>query len=120
MREKSYGYGPWEYRCVCKSCGAAVREQKSKTPCAVCGGDFGPKVSMRKMYLEEEKPYQIVEIEYPLPKTFFDRIKEFFGFPVETRYGIREEKRRPPRRWRWQTHAEVEEETGIIRHDDFL
>ena len=120
MKEKHYGYGPWEYRYVCKSCGCAVREPKNRLPCAVCGGDFGPKTSMRKLYLEEEKPYEVVEVEYPLPKTFLDRLKEFFGIRVETRYGIREEKRRPTRRWRWQTHAEVEEESGIMRHEDFL
>jgi hypothetical protein len=120
MREKHYGYGPWEYRYRCKSCGQVVREPKNKAPCTACGGDFGSKTSMRKVYLEEEKPYEILEVEYALPKTFLDKLREFFGLPVKPRYGIREEKRRPARRWRWQTHAEVEEESGIMRHEDFL
>ena len=120
MKEKRYGYGPWEYRYICKSCGHAVREPKNKLPCSVCGGEFGDKISVRKLYLEAEKPYEIVEVEYVLNKTLFERIKEAFGFKVQPMYGLREEKRRPSRRWRWQTHAEVEEESGIVRHEDFM
>ena len=119
-KEKHYGYGPWEYRYVCRSCGHAVRAPKNKVPCGVCGGDFGPKMSMRKLYLEAEKPYETVEVEVPLEKTFWDTVRQYLGLSVEPRFGIREEKRRPSRRWRWQTHAEVEEESGIIRHEDFL
>lgn len=120
MKEKRYGYGPWEYRYICKKCGHAVRAPKHEAPCSVCGGEFGPKISVRKLYLEAEKPYEIIEVEYVLDKTIFERIKEAFGFKVAPRYGVREEKRRPSRRWRWQTHAEVEEESGIVRHEDFL
>ena len=117
MKEKRYGYGAWEYRYICKNCGHAVRAPKNEEPCSVCGGDFGPKISVRKLYLEAEKPFETVEVEYPLPKTFFERIKEALGFKVEQRFGVREEKRRPSRRWRWQTHAEVEEESGVVRHE---
>ncbi|MBR5627050.1 MAG: hypothetical protein IKW74_05445, partial [Thermoguttaceae bacterium] len=120
MKEKHYGYGPWEYRYVCRSCGHAVREPKNKLPCGICGGEFGPKTSMRKLFLEPEKPYETVEIEVPVEKTLLEKIKEAMGMSVETRYEKREEKRRTPRRWRWQTHAEVEEESGIMRHEDFL
>ncbi|MBQ1863446.1 MAG: hypothetical protein II561_07220 [Thermoguttaceae bacterium] len=120
MKEKRYGYGAWEYRYICKNCGHAVRAPKNEEPCSVCGGDFGPKISVRKLYLEAEKPFETVEVEYPLPKTFFERIKEALGFKVEQRFGVREEKRRPSRRWRWQTHAEVEEESGVVRHEDFI
>lgn len=121
MKEKHYGYGPWEYRYVCRSCGHAVRPPKNTLPCSVCGGDFTPeKVSMRKIYLEAEKPLIVEKEEYLLDKTFWDKIKNFFGFDVPPRYGVREIKRRPNRKWRWQTHAEVEEESGIMRHEDFL
>lgn len=120
MREKHFGYGPWEYRYVCRTCGHAVRAPKEKLPCTVCGGDFGPKMSMRKLFLEAEKPYETIEVEYQLDKTFWDQLRGWLGMTVEPRYGIREEKRRPSRRWRWQTHAEIEEESGIMRHEDFL
>lgn len=119
-KETQYGYGPWEYRYVCGSCGHAVRAPKNKAPCSVCGGDFGPKISMRKVYLEPEKPFEIIEVEYMLEKTWWESVKEFFGFKVAPRVEIRKEKKRPKRRWRWQTHAEVEEESGIIRHDEFF
>lgn len=120
MKEKRYGYGPWEYRFICKNCGHAVKAPKNESPCSVCGGDFGPKISVRKLYLEAEKPYELVEVEYVLPKSFFEKLKEALGMKVAPRYGVREEKRRPSRRWRWQTHAEVEEESGIVRHEDFM
>lgn len=120
MKEKHYGYGPWEYRFVCKCCGHAVKEPKQEVPCSVCGGDFGPKTSMRKVYLESEKPPETVEVEYVLEPTFGDKVKGLFGMKVEPRTEIRREKKRAKRRWRWQTHAEVEEESGIMRHDEFL
>ncbi len=120
MKEKRYGYGPWEYRYICKSCGHAVREPKNELPCKICGGEYGPRISVRKLYLEPEKPDEIVEVEYQLPRNFLDRIKELLGLEVKPRYGVREERRRAPRRWRWQTHAEIEEESGVLRHDDFL
>lgn len=120
MKDTQYGYGPWEYRHACKGCGHAVRPPKNKSPCSRCGGDFGPKTSMRKIYLEPEKPFEIIEVEYMLEKTWWESVKEFFGFKVAPRVEIRKEKKRPKRRWRWQTHAEVEEESGIIRHDEFF
>ena len=120
MKEKRYGYGPWEYRYICKSCGHAVRAPKNELPCSVCGGEFGSKISVRKLYLEPEKPPETVEVEYLLPKNWFERFKEALGMKVEPRYGVRRESRQPKRRWRWQTHAEVEEESGILRHEDFL
>ena len=120
MKERRYGYGPWEYRYICTSFGHAVREPKNLTPCKICGGEFGPKISVRKLYLEPERPDEIVEVEYQLPKNFWDRIKEALGLEVKPRYAVREERRRAPRRWRWQTHAEIEEESGVLRHEDFL
>ena len=120
MKEKHYGYGPWEYRHMCRSCGHAVRPPKNTAPCSVCGGDFGPKTSMRKLYLDPEQPYELVEVEYILEPTLGDRIKAFFGFRIEQRIEARKEKKRGTRRWRWQTHAEVEDESGIMRHEDFL
>ncbi|MBQ1456617.1 MAG: hypothetical protein IIZ25_12305 [Thermoguttaceae bacterium] len=119
-KERHYGYGPWEYRYACRSCGHAVREPKNQLPCSICGGDFGPRTSMRKVFLEAEKPYETIEVEYQIKPTFWDHLRSWLGFHVEPKYGVREEKRRPTRRWRWQTHAEVEEESGILRHEDFL
>lgn len=78
------------------------------------------KVSMRKIYLESEKPLIVEQEEYLLEKTWLDKLKSLLGMDVPPRYGIREIKRRPNRQWRWQTHAEVEEESGIMRHEDFL
>jgi hypothetical protein len=120
MKEKHFGYGPWEYRYMCRCCGHAVKAPKHEAPCSVCGGDFGPKMSMRKVYLEPEQPYELVEVEYVLDRTFWDVVKGLLGFEVEPRTEIRREKKRKKRRWRWQTHAEVEDESGIIRHEDFL
>ncbi len=68
---------------------------------------------MRKLYLEPEKPPIIEKEEYLLEKTFWE-------IDTAPRYGVREIKKQAPRRWRWQTHAEVEEESGIMRHEDFL
>lgn len=119
--EKHYGYGSWEYRYVCKSCGHAVRPPKNTMPCSICGGDFAPdKVSMRKIYLEPEKPLIVEKEEYLLEATFIDKVKAILGVQPMPRYGVREIKRRPNRQWRWQTHSEVEEESGIMRHDDFI
>ena len=115
-----YGSGPWEYRYICVSCGHAVRAPKNKAPCSVCGGDFGPKTSMRKLYLEPEKPPEIIQIEYTKEKRWWEIFLEILGFKFAPRTAIREESRRAPRRWRWQTHAEVEEESGIIRHEEFF
>ncbi len=75
---------------------------------------------MRKLYLEPEKPPETIEVEHVLDKSWWDQLKEFFGMKVEVRTELRKELRRAQRRWRWQTHAEVEEESGIIRHDEFL
>jgi hypothetical protein len=120
MKEKHYQYGPWEYRYVCKCCGHAVQEPKQNFPCSVCGGEFGPRTSMRKVYLEPEPPLETVEVAYELEPTWWDRLKQLFGVHVEPRIEVRKEQKRGKRRWRWQTHAEVEDESGIIRHDEFF
>ena len=75
---------------------------------------------MRKLYLEPEKPFEIVDVEYIAEPTSWESIKKFFGFTVEPRIEVRKEKKRGSRRWRWQSHAEVEEESGIIRHEEFF
>jgi len=120
MKEKSYGYGPWEYRYICKACGHTVRPPKNKAPCSRCGGDFGPRLSMRKLYLEPEKPPEIIEIKIVVEPTWWVSLLRLLGFSIEPQIETRQEKRAAPRRWRWQTHAEVEEESGIVRHDRFF
>ena len=120
MKEKTYGYGPWEYRYICKACGHTVRPPKNKTPCSCCGGDFGVRISMRKLYLEPEKPPEIVEVKTVVDPTWWDNLLRSLGFRSEPRTEIIQEKRPAPRRWRWQTHAEVEEESGIVRHEKFF
>ena len=120
MKDKIYGYGPWEYRYLCKACGHTVRSPKNKIPCSRCGGDFGPRLSMRKLYLEPEKPPEIVEVEAIVEPTWWASCLRWLGFNVEPRVEVRQEKRAAPRRWRWQTHAEVEEESGILRHERFF
>jgi hypothetical protein len=120
MKETSYGYGPWEYRHICKTCGHTVRSPKNESPCSRCGGDFGMRASMRKLYLEPEKPPEIVETKGIAEPTFWDALLRWFGIRTEPRFEIRQEKRAAPRRWRWQTHAEVEEESGIVRHEKFF
>jgi hypothetical protein len=75
---------------------------------------------MRKVYLEPEKPPEIVEVEYELEPTFWDRFRSLVGMKVGMRTAVRRENKRAARRWRWQTHAEVEEESGVMRHDEFL
>ncbi|MDR3183096.1 MAG: hypothetical protein LBT89_09295 [Planctomycetaceae bacterium] len=120
MKETPFGYGPWEYRYACKACGHTVKPPKNKTPCSRCGGDFGPRISMRKLYLEAEKPPEMVDVPYLAEPTFWESLMKLLGFSTEPKTLVRKEKRPAPRRWRWQTHAEVEDETGIIRHDNFL
>ena len=75
---------------------------------------------MRKLYLEPEKPPEVIEIKVIADPTWQDSCLRLFGFRVEPRIETRREKRDVPRRWRWQTHAEVEEESGIVRHDNFF
>jgi hypothetical protein len=75
---------------------------------------------MRKFYLEPEKPPEIVETRGVAEPTWWDVLLRFVGFKVEPRIEIRQEKRAAARRWRWQTHAEVEEESGIVRHEKFF
>ncbi|MHB8898456.1 MAG: hypothetical protein ACYC6Y_06890 [Thermoguttaceae bacterium] len=120
MSEKHFGYGPWEYRHLCKSCGHAVKPPKNQVPCSRCGGDFGIRISMRKVYLEPEQPAEPVDVEYELKPTFWDRLRSLVGLKVEQRTAIRREQKRAGRRWRWQTHAEVEDESGVMRHDEFF
>ena len=120
MKEKHYGHGPWEYRYICKTCGHTVRSPKNKVPCSRCGGDFGPRVSMRKLYLEPEKPPEIVDVKTIAEPTWWSSPLRLLGVRFEPRIVVRQEKRPAPRRWRWQTHAEVEEESGIARHENFF
>jgi len=120
MKEKNYGCGPWEYRYICKTCGHTVRPPKNKAPCSRCGGDFGQRISMRKLYLEPEKSPEIVETKTIAEPTWWVSFLRLLGFHVEPRVEIRQEKRAAPRRWRWQTHTEVEEESGIVRHENFF
>jgi len=120
MKEKSYGHGPWEYRYICKACGHTVRPPKNKAPCSRCGGDFGQRLSMRKLYLELEKPPEIIEVRTVVEPTWWESFVRLIGFSIEPRVETRQEKRAAPRRWRWQTHAEVEDESGIVRHDRFF
>ena len=75
---------------------------------------------MRKLYLEPERPPEIVEIKTPIDPTWWDHLLRLFGFQSEPRTETTHEKRAAPRRWRWQTHAEVEEESGIVRHERFF
>jgi hypothetical protein len=75
---------------------------------------------MRKVYLEAEKPPEMVNVPYLAAPTLWETVLKLLGFSVEARTLIRKEKRPVPRQWRWQTHTEVEDETGIIRHDNFL
>ena len=74
---------------------------------------------MRKLYLEPEKPPEIVEVKVVVAPTWWDSFLRLLGVQIGQRTEIRQEKRPPPRRWRWQTHAEVEEESGIVRHEVF-
>jgi len=120
MKGTNYGYGHWEYRHVCKACGHTVRSPKNKVPCSRCGGDFGLRLAMRKLYIEPEKPPEIVEVEQIVEPTWWESLLRLIGFRVEPRIEIRREKRAVPRRWRWQTHAEVEEESGVVRHENFF
>jgi len=78
------------------------------------------KISMRKFYLEPEQPPIIVETKGIAAPGWWDVCRQRLGLSVEPRIEIRQEKRPAPRRWRWQTHAEVEEESGIVRHEKFF
>lgn len=118
--ETSFGFGQWEYRYICKACGHTVRSPKNKIPCSWCGGDFGRRVSMRKFYLEPEPPPEIVDVKVIADLTWREGFLRLLGFHIEPRIIVRQEKRAAPRRWRWQTHAEVEDESGIVRHEQFF
>ena len=75
---------------------------------------------MRKFFLEPEKPLETVEVKAAAPPTWKEYCLKWFGCSVEPRTVVRQEKRAVSRRWRWQTHAEVEDESGIIRHERFF
>jgi hypothetical protein len=75
---------------------------------------------MRKFYLEPEKPPEIVEIQMTVDPSWWSALLRLFGIHTEARVETRQDIRITPRRWRWQTHAEVEEESGIVRHDTFF
>ena len=74
---------------------------------------------MRRLYLEPEKSPEIVETRGIAAPTLWESFLRLLGFRIEPRIETRQEKRAAPRHWRWQTHAEVEEESGIIRHERF-
>jgi hypothetical protein len=75
---------------------------------------------MRKLFLEPEKPPEIVEVEHFTDPTLWESFLRLVGIRVEPRVEVRKEKRAAPRRWRWQTHAEIEEESGVVRHERFF
>ena len=75
---------------------------------------------MRKFYLEPEKQPETVEIKEFAEPTWWESLLRLIGIRVEPRTVVRQEKRPASRRWRWQTHAEVEEESGIVRHEKFF
>ena len=75
---------------------------------------------MRKLYLEPEKPPEIVEVTRIAEPTWWESFLRLMGFNVEPRVEIHQEKNPVPRCWRWQTHAEVEEESGVVRHERFF
>ena len=75
---------------------------------------------MRKLYLEPEKPPEIVDVKVIAEPTWWQYILRWVGVRVEPRIEIRQEKRDASRRWRWQTHTEVEEESGLVRHEKFF
>ena len=75
---------------------------------------------MRKLYLEPEKPPEIVEVKAVAEPSWWSSPLQWFGFRFGPRVVVRQEKRPASRRWRWQTHAEVEEESGIARHENFF
>lgn len=75
---------------------------------------------MRKLYLEPDRPPETIEIKEIADPTWWESFLRLLGIRVEPRTVVRQEKRPAPRRWRWQTHTEVEEESGIIRHEKFF
>jgi len=75
---------------------------------------------MRKLYLEPEKPPETVDVKVIAEPAWWQYLLRWVGFRFEPRIEIRQEKRAAARRWRWQTHAEVEEESGIVRHEKFF
>ena len=75
---------------------------------------------MRKLYLESEKLPEIIEVQKVVEPTWWGSLLRLLGFNIEPRIEVHQEKRPAPRRWRWQTHAEVEEESGIVRHENFF
>lgn len=75
---------------------------------------------MRKLFLEPEKPPEIVEIKALAEPSWWSIPLQWLGFQLEPRVVVHQEKRPASRRWRWQTHTEVEEESGILRHENFF
>ena len=75
---------------------------------------------MRKLYLEPEQPPEIIEVEQIAEPTWWESFLRLIGLHIEPRIETRKEKRAASRRWRWQTHAEIEEESGVIRHEYFF
>lgn len=117
MREKVYRHGPWVYRYMCRSCGHTVTHPQHQHPCTRCGGDFGHKTSMRKIWLEpvpEPEPEPEPEL-----KTRFERFLAILG--LERPDPAPKPKPKPKQvKWRWQFHSEVEDDSGVIRHEEFF
>ena len=75
---------------------------------------------MRKLYLEPEQPPEVIDVEHFVDPAWWESLLRMIGLNIEPRVEIRKEKRAAPRRWRWQTHAEIEEESGVVRHEYFF
>jgi hypothetical protein len=119
MKEKIYKYGPWVYRYMCKSCGHTVTHPQHQQPCMRCGGDFGHKTSMRKVWLEPETTLPSEPEPEPPPKTPFQKLMTILGLEKVDHTPKNRPKVKEPK-WRWQFHSEVEDDSGVIRHEDFF
>ena len=72
---------------------------------------------MRKIWLE---PSPIPEPEpEPLSPTRFQKFMAILGLEkVDDKPKPRPKVKQP--KWRWQFHSEVEDDSGVIRHEDFF
>ncbi len=72
---------------------------------------------MRKIWLE---PEVIPEREpEPPPKTQFQKFVAILGLEKVDNTPKHRPKGKEPK-WRWQFHSEVEDDSGVIRHEDFF
>ena len=119
MREKVYKHGPWVYRYMCRSCGHTVTHPQHQHPCTCCGGDFGHKTSMRKIWLEPVSESESDHEPKSVPKTRFEKFLAILGIepPSPT---PRQKSKTKQAKWRWQFHSEVEDDSGVIRHEEFF